>query len=79
MRILGFVLYPGVPNTTAFSKETDQNYGLFKSVFIENLEQLTHFCNETNNPVSLQPWIVGLVVFGGYEEVSGRTVSKNAF
>ena len=32
-RLLGFVLYPGVPNTTAVSQETDRNYGPFKTVF----------------------------------------------
>ena len=32
-RTLGFYLYPGVPNTTAVTQETDQNYGPFKSQF----------------------------------------------
>ena len=31
--LLGFVLYPGVPNTTAVSQETDRNYGPFKTAF----------------------------------------------
>ena len=30
---LNFYLYPGVPNTTAISQETDINYGPFKSQF----------------------------------------------
>ena len=30
-RLLGYVLYPGVPNTTAVSQETDRNYGPFKT------------------------------------------------
>ena len=31
--LLGFVLYPGVPNTTAVSQDTDRNYGPFKTDF----------------------------------------------
>jgi len=33
MRHLGFILYPGVPNTTAVTQETDRNYGPFKTQF----------------------------------------------
>ena len=33
LRLLGFVLYPGVPNTTAVSQENDRNYGPFKTAF----------------------------------------------
>ena len=33
LRLLGFVLYPGVPNTTAVSQETDKNYGPFEAAF----------------------------------------------
>jgi len=29
LRNLGFYLYPGVPNTTSVSQETDQNYGMW--------------------------------------------------
>ena len=29
-RTLGFTIYPGVPNTTAVTQETDQRYGPFK-------------------------------------------------
>ena len=31
LRLLGFVLYPGVPNTTAVSQETEWDYGPFKT------------------------------------------------
>jgi hypothetical protein len=30
LRASGFILFPGVPNTTAVSQETDQSYGPFK-------------------------------------------------
>ena len=79
LRILGFVLYPGVPNTTAVTQETDQNYSLFKSVFIENLEELTKIRTDNQQSVSFPPWICGLVVFGGIDEVTGCEVKRNAF
>ena len=41
MRAVGVYCYPGVPNTTHVSQETDQSYGIFKSVFRENLEILS--------------------------------------
>ena len=40
IRVLGVYFYPGVPNKMRVSQETDQKYGLFKSVFRENLETL---------------------------------------
>ena len=33
IHLLRFVLYSGVPNTTAISQETDRNYGPFKTAF----------------------------------------------
>ncbi len=38
LRLLGFILYPCVPNTTHVTQETDQNYGPFKTQFPSNLE-----------------------------------------
>ncbi len=37
LRYHGFILFPGVPNTTAVSQET-QNYGPFQSQFRKNLQ-----------------------------------------
>ena len=36
----GFLLYPGVPNTTAVSQETDQSFGPFQSAVRTNLQLL---------------------------------------
>jgi hypothetical protein len=36
VRTLGFIIYPGVPNTTAVTQETDQSYGPFKTQFQKN-------------------------------------------
>ena len=40
IRALGVYFMSGVPNTTHLSQETDQSYGLFKSIFRSNLEVL---------------------------------------
>jgi hypothetical protein len=37
-RFHGFILYPGVPNTTAVTKETDQSYGPFQTAVRTNLQ-----------------------------------------
>ncbi len=79
LRILGFYLYPGVPNTTAVTQETDQNYGPFKSAFQENLEFLTSARLNRNMSPSIQPFLIGLLVFGGIDPISQKTLPKNAF
>jgi len=38
LRSHGFILFPGVPNTTAVTQETDQNYGSFKGAYARNLD-----------------------------------------
>ena len=34
-RALEFIVYPGVPNTTAVTQETDQSYGPLKTQFLK--------------------------------------------
>ncbi len=38
LQLDGFILFPGVPNTTVVMQETDQNYGLFKTQYCKNLD-----------------------------------------
>ena len=38
LRLDGFILFPGVPNTTAVTQETDENYGPFKTQYCKNLD-----------------------------------------
>ena len=38
LRTSGFILFPGIPNTTAVTQETDQNYGPFKTQYCKNLD-----------------------------------------
>ncbi len=77
--MLGFYLYPGVPNTTAVTQETDQNYGPFKNAFWENFEFLTSDRLDNNTSPSIQPFLIGLLVFGGMDPITQVTNPKNAF
>ncbi|KAL7474304.1 hypothetical protein ACHAW6_000283, partial [Cyclotella cf. meneghiniana] len=78
-RTLGFIVYPRVPNTTAVTHETDQSYGPFKTQFQKNLKILSGSRLIGNYTTSLPPWMVGLVVFGGTDPVSGVVVPCSAF
>lgn len=86
LKLRGFYLFPGVPNTTAVSQETDRNYGPFKTQFKKNLDQVVderikqNKLNEDDEvSVSLPPWMVGLMVFGGTDPATGFTLEKGAF
>ena len=78
-RTLGFIVYPGVPNTTAVTQETDQNYGPFKTQFTKNLKKILDTRIMEDLSTSLPPWLVGLLVFGGIDPVSKVVVSESAF
>ena len=79
LRERGWYLYPGVPNTTAVSQETDQNYGPFKTQFRKNLAEIVDARLAAEESVSLQPWLVGMIVFGGSDLVTGYEVPDCAF
>ena len=64
-----FIIYPGVPNTTAVTKETGQNYGPLKTQFVENLNLLSDARIIHNFSTTLQPWMVGIIVFGAIDPV----------
>jgi hypothetical protein len=63
LRLHGLYLVPGVPNTTHQTQETDQNYGIYKSSFRENLRNLSQCRFE--NSLTLQVADLPLLVFGG--------------
>ena len=79
LRLLGFILYPGVPNTTAVSQETDRNYGPFKTQFRKNLALVVDERIRKKKSVSLQPWLVVLIVFGGADPETKYTVIDCAY
>ncbi len=68
-----------MPNTTAVWQETDRNYGPFKTQFCNNLAAIAAARLAAKKSVLLQPWLVGLIVFGGVDEVTGLELSDCAF
>jgi hypothetical protein len=74
LRVKGFYLLPGLPNSTHVTQETDQNYGLFKHVLRKNLEKLTREMAAKRQRLQI-PDMVWLV-FGGTKD--GITLD-NAF
>ena len=74
LRLLGWYLYPGVPNTTAVSKRPIE-----KGQFRSNLATITDKLLEQKKSVSLQPWLVGMIVFGGTDMVTGFELTECAF
>ncbi len=79
LRESGFILFPGVPNTTAVTQETDQNYGPFKGAYSKNLDRIIEERVEKNKPTSLPAWMVGLIVFGGTDLETGFRLEESAF
>ncbi|KAL7551137.1 hypothetical protein ACHAWF_014337 [Thalassiosira exigua] len=71
LRARGIYLYPGVPNTTAVTQETDWNYGPFKTQIRDNLANIIQRRIELKKSTSSPPWIVGLVVFGSTDPETG--------
>ena len=69
LRIKGLHLVPGVPNTTAKTQETDQNYGPFKTHYRGNLQQLATARHEKKQQLMLKD--LALLVFGGTDPVTG--------
>ena len=79
LHLVGFYLYPGVPNTTAVTQETDRNYGPFKGRFRANLGEIVDARIAAKKSFLLQPWLVGLIVFGGTDEETRFEITKCAF
>ena len=76
LRFHGFILYPGVPNTTAVTQETDQSYGPFQTAIRTNLQLIIDERLRIDATRSLSPWIIGLVVFGGEDPETGLIVES---
>ena len=76
LRTSGFILFPGVPKTTAVMQETDQNYGPFKTQYCKNLDVVVDERIKQKQSTSLAPWQVGLIVFGGVDPVTNIIVES---
>ena len=79
LKNLGFYLYPGVPNTTRISQETDKNYGMFKSALRFNLGKVVQDRNELGMNTTVSITLIGLLIFGGTELITKRGGYRNAF
>jgi hypothetical protein len=79
LRLLGFVLYPCVPNTTHVTQETDQNYDPFKTQFLSNLDLIVDKRLMAKKSLSLQQKFVGLPLFGGVDRDTQFNVEVGAF
>jgi co-chaperonin GroES (HSP10) len=79
LRASGFILFPGAPNTTAVSQETDQNYGPFKNQYAKNLDALVEARVNQKKTTSLPPWMVCLIVYGGTDPETNFVVENSAF
>ncbi len=78
LKMLGFYMYPGVPNTTAVSQETDRNYRPFKTVYHQNLRQMVQVQLDMGKSMSLQPCLVAIPVFSGVDPETNQKVGECA-
>jgi hypothetical protein len=76
LKLRGFYLFPGVPNTTSVTQETDQNYGPFKTYYRKNLEQLSQEQFLENKSLHIND--LPLIVFGR-EAAPGKESMVDAF
>jgi hypothetical protein len=74
LRLDGFILFPGVPNTTAVTQETDQNYGPFKTQYFKNLDAVVDARLKQGKLTAMAPWQVGLIIYGGTDIETGLIV-----
>lgn len=79
MRTRGYYLFPGVPNTTQVTQETDQNYESFKRAYRVNLDDLCkyRFAQGQGQKNTVNMSDIWLLVFGG--AVSPNLSLSNAF
>jgi hypothetical protein len=76
-RFRGVYLFHGLPNTTSVQRETDMNYGSFKSVVRSNLKNIATACFSAQKSMKLGPSTFGLIVYGGVCPIS-KVVCENA-
>ena len=79
LRVMGFILFPCVPNSTAVTQEADQSYGVFKTKLRQNLARITSDRLEHGKPAAIPPHLIGLLVFGGVDPDTHCTVPHDAF
>ena len=75
LKVLGIYCVPGVPNTTHVTQETDQNYGLFKTIFRSNIETLSQARFDIQKTLQVQD--LPLLVFGGIDDITQVTLQDS--
>jgi len=76
LRLQGVYGIPGRTKTTHVTQETDQNYGLYKSIYRANLQALSEARQKQRKRITVSD--LPLLVFGGYDYETKATL-KNAF
>jgi regulator of sigma D len=66
---------PGVPNTTAVTQETDQNYGQFKSVYRSSIRSLSQ--ERFARKMAMRVTDLPLLVFGGFCNDTGLGIPSS--
>ena len=81
LRIRGFYLIPGVPNTTHGTQATDVNYGIFKSVYQDHLVKMTEYrVRDESDKKTIHPNDILLMIFGGGpQEIDPKNTFEDSF
>ena len=74
---LGVYCVPGIPHTTHVSQETDQNHGLFKSVFWSNLDTLSQVRFNNDKMLLISDHLI--LVFGDVDHGCTKAVAEDSF
>ena len=77
LKLRGFYMFPGVPNTTSVTQETDQNYGPFKTFYRQNIDVLSQEKFQLKKTLALSD--IPLLVFGREAPSQQSTPLKDAF
>ena len=77
-RFRGLYPFPGPPQTTQVTQETDQNYGVFKSGTRNNLDLISSAAFKQKKNLKLDHSTFSLLVFVGVHEQT-KVVCKSAF
>jgi len=69
LQLKGLCVVPGLPNSTSKTRETDQNYGPFKTHYRGNLLDLSQARFEKRKTITIND--LPLIVFGGTDPATG--------
>ena len=79
LRANGFILWPGVPNSTDVTQELDRNYRTFNTALRQFLDRVVHQTITKKLYVSLIPILVGLIISYGIYPKTGYKAKESPF